>query len=220
MRQEVLRAEQPVAAFRKRATRNISRRSRGSWPGSRPPPARANWRRRGRRSANWRASRRGPGVARAGGGAIRASAGSGSGRRAPRVRASVRDAGRKPDYDATVRQGVDLLAERRRRGALKLARQLMQSDPDRWEAYSMAGSVAKIEKPAFAGQIHVREGALAGARRVKASLRQALQEDLAGRPVSAWLPDRTSWNVRASFAIGSTETRRPPPSPPAGGLAR
>jgi len=90
--------------------------------------------------------------------------------------APVRDAGQKLDYDTTVRRGIDLLQNGDAAGALKLAQQLMQSQPDRWEAYSIAGSVAKIQnKPSQAKSMFEKALSLAPDE-VKPSLQQALQE--------------------------------------------
>jgi len=87
-----------------------------------------------------------------------------------------RDPGQKLDYDTTVRRGVDLLQNGDAAGALKLAQQLMQSQPDRWEAYSIAGSVAKIQnKPSQAKSMFEKALSLAPDE-VKPSLQQALQE--------------------------------------------
>jgi tetratricopeptide (TPR) repeat protein len=90
--------------------------------------------------------------------------------------AAVRDPGQSADYDATVRRGVDLLQNGDAAGALRLAQQLMQSAPNRWEAYSIAGSVAKIQnKPSQAKTMFEKALSLAPDE-VKASLQQALQE--------------------------------------------
>ena len=90
--------------------------------------------------------------------------------------APVRDAGGKLDYDNTVRRGVDLLQNGDAAGALKLAQQLMESQPNRWEAYSIAGSVAKIQnRPSQAKSMFEKALSLAPDE-VKASLQQALQE--------------------------------------------
>jgi Tfp pilus assembly protein PilF len=75
-----------------------------------------------------------------------------------------------------VRQGVDLLQNGDAAGALKLAQQLMRSDPNRWEAYSIAGSVAKIQnQPSQAKSMFEKALSLAPDE-VKPSLQQALQE--------------------------------------------
>jgi hypothetical protein len=88
----------------------------------------------------------------------------------------VRDAGQKLDYDTAVRRGVDLLQTGDAAGALKLAQQLMQSQPGRWEAYSIAASVAKIQdKPSQAKSMFEKALSLAP-EEVKPSLQQALQE--------------------------------------------
>jgi hypothetical protein len=82
----------------------------------------------------------------------------------------------KLDYDAGVRQGVELLRNGDTDGAMKLAQQLMQSQPNRWQAYSIAGSVAKLQnKPTLARSMF--EKALSFAPdEVKADLQQALQD--------------------------------------------
>jgi hypothetical protein len=90
--------------------------------------------------------------------------------------AAVREPGQKADYETTVRQGVDLLQNGDAAGALKLAQQLMRSDPNRWEAYSIAGSVAKIQnQPSQAKSMFEKALSLAPDE-VKPSLQQALQE--------------------------------------------
>lgn len=87
-----------------------------------------------------------------------------------------RDANQTVDYDAAVRQGVGLLQNGNPEGALKVAQQLMQSQPNRWEAYSIAGSVAKVEnKPSQARSMFAKALSLAPDE-VKPSLQQALQE--------------------------------------------
>jgi tetratricopeptide (TPR) repeat protein len=90
--------------------------------------------------------------------------------------AAVREPGQNADYDTTVRRGVDLLQNGDAAGAMRLAQQLMQSEPNRWEAYSIAGSVAKIQnKPSQAKTMFEKALSLAPDE-VKASLQQALQE--------------------------------------------
>ena len=80
------------------------------------------------------------------------------------------------DYDATVRQGVNMLQNGNAVGALRVAEQLMQAQPNRWEAYSIAGSVAKVQnKPSQARSMFEKALSLAPAE-VKPSLQQALQE--------------------------------------------
>jgi tetratricopeptide (TPR) repeat protein len=82
----------------------------------------------------------------------------------------------KLDYDAAVRQGVGLLQNGDPEGALRLAQQLMQSQPNRWEAYSIAGSVAKLQnKPSQARSMFEKALSLAPDE-IKPSLQQALQE--------------------------------------------
>ena len=80
------------------------------------------------------------------------------------------------DYDASVRQGVSLLQNGDPDGALKVAQQLMQNQPNRWEAYSIAASVAKVQnKPSQARTMFEKALSLAPDE-VKPSLQQALQE--------------------------------------------
>jgi len=87
----------------------------------------------------------------------------------------VRDSNPK-DYDASVRQGVSLLQNGDAEGALKLAQQLIQNHPNRWEAYSIAASVAKVQnKPSQAKTMFEKALSLAPDE-VKPSLQQALQE--------------------------------------------
>ena len=93
-------------------------------------------------------------------------------------------AGRRPqsqaDYDAAVRQGIGMLQNGDAAGALKVAQELMQSQPNRWEAYSIAGSVAKVQnRPSQAKTMFERALSLAPDE-VKPSLRQALQEIAGG----------------------------------------
>jgi tetratricopeptide (TPR) repeat protein len=90
--------------------------------------------------------------------------------------APPRDPNQKGDYDASVRQGVDLLQNGDAAGALRVAQQLMQNEPNRWEAYSIAGSVAKVQnRPSQAKTMFEKALSLAPDE-VKASLQQALQE--------------------------------------------
>jgi Flp pilus assembly protein TadD len=80
------------------------------------------------------------------------------------------------DYDASVRQGVSLLQSGDPEGALKVAQQLMQNQPSRWEAYSIAASVAKVQnQPSQARSMFEKALSLAPDE-VKPSLQQALQE--------------------------------------------
>jgi tetratricopeptide (TPR) repeat protein len=80
------------------------------------------------------------------------------------------------DYDGAVRQGVSLLQNGDSEGALRVAQQLMQTQPNRWEAYSIAASVAKVQnKPSQAKSMFEKALSLAPDE-VKPSLQQALQE--------------------------------------------
>jgi tetratricopeptide (TPR) repeat protein len=80
------------------------------------------------------------------------------------------------DYDGSVRRGVSLLQNGDAEGALRVAQQLMQSQPNRWEAYSIAASVAKVQnKPSQAKTMFEKALSLAPDE-VKPSLQQALQE--------------------------------------------
>ena len=75
-----------------------------------------------------------------------------------------------------MRQGVGLLQNGDPEGALKVAQQLMQTEPNRWEAYSIAGSVAKVQnRPSQASTMFEKALSLAPDE-VKPSLQQALQE--------------------------------------------
>jgi Tfp pilus assembly protein PilF len=75
-----------------------------------------------------------------------------------------------------VRRGVSMLADGNAEGALQVAQQLMQSQPSRWEAYSIAGSVAKLQnKPTQAKTMFEKALSLAPDE-VKPSLQQALTE--------------------------------------------
>ena len=79
-------------------------------------------------------------------------------------------------YDQGVRRGVDMLQNGDSAGAMRVAQQLMQAQPNRWEAYSIAGSVAKVQnKPSQAKSMFERALSLAPDE-VKPSLQQALQE--------------------------------------------
>jgi predicted Zn-dependent protease len=61
-------------------------------------------------------------------------------------------------------------------GAMKVALQLMQNQPNRWEAYSIAGSVAKLQnKPSQAKSMFEKALSLAPDD-IKPSLQQALVE--------------------------------------------
>jgi tetratricopeptide (TPR) repeat protein len=92
------------------------------------------------------------------------------------VAALPRDANQKIDYDAAVRQGVAYLQNGDPEGAMKVAQQLMQNQPNRWEAYSIAGSVAKVQnRPSQARSMFEKALSLAPDE-VKPSLQQALQE--------------------------------------------
>jgi tetratricopeptide (TPR) repeat protein len=96
------------------------------------------------------------------------------------VTAPAGDPNRKLDYDAAVRQGIGMMQNGDAAGALKVAQELMQSQPDRWEAYSIAGSVAKVQnRPSQAKTMFERALSLAPDE-VKPSLRQALQEIAGG----------------------------------------
>jgi tetratricopeptide (TPR) repeat protein len=88
----------------------------------------------------------------------------------------ARDAKADSAYPAAIRHGVDLLQSGDAAGALRVAQQLIQSEPERWEAYSIAASVARVENnPSEAKSMF--EKALARAPDdVKPSLRDALQE--------------------------------------------
>ena len=61
-------------------------------------------------------------------------------------------------------------------GALKMAQQLISNEPNRWEAYSLAGSVAKIQnRPSQAKSMFEKALSLAPDD-VKPILQQALQD--------------------------------------------
>lgn len=80
------------------------------------------------------------------------------------------------DYDASVRQGVSLLQNGDTEGALRVAQRLMQTQPNRWEAYSIAASVAKVQnKPSQAKTMFEKALSLAPDE-IKPSLREALAE--------------------------------------------
>jgi FHA domain len=83
------------------------------------------------------------------------------------------------DYDAAVRQGVDMLQNRDAAGALRVARQLMQTQPNRWEAYSIAGSSAKVQNRPLEAKAMFQKALSLAPDEVKPSLRQALQEIVA-----------------------------------------
>jgi hypothetical protein len=90
--------------------------------------------------------------------------------------APARDPNQKLDYDASVRQGVDLLQNGDAAGALRVAQQLMQNEPNRWEAYSIAGSVAKVQNKPSQAKIMFEKALSLAPDEVKTSLQQALQE--------------------------------------------
>jgi hypothetical protein len=79
-------------------------------------------------------------------------------------------------YETSVHQGVDMLRNGDADGALKMAQQLISTEPNRWEAYSLAGSVAKVQnRPSQAKSMFERALSLAPDD-VKPILQQALQE--------------------------------------------
>ena len=80
------------------------------------------------------------------------------------------------DYDAAVRSGVGLLQNGDPDGALKVAQQLMQSQPNRWEAYSIAASVAKVQNRPSQARVMFEKALSLAPDEVKPSLQQALQE--------------------------------------------
>jgi hypothetical protein len=80
------------------------------------------------------------------------------------------------DYDAAVRTGVGLLQNGDPEGALKVAQQLMQSQPNRWEAYSIAASVAKVQNRPSQARVMFEKALSLAPDEVKPSLQQALQE--------------------------------------------
>jgi len=80
------------------------------------------------------------------------------------------------DYDAAVRTSVGLLQNGDSEGALKVAQQLMQSQPNRWEAYSIAASVAKVQNRPSQARVMFEKALSLAPDEVKASLQQALQE--------------------------------------------
>jgi len=80
------------------------------------------------------------------------------------------------DYDAAVRSGVGLLQNGDPDGAMKVAQQLMQSQPNRWEAYSIAASVAKVQNKPSQARLMFQKALSLAPDEVKPSLQQALQE--------------------------------------------
>ena len=75
-----------------------------------------------------------------------------------------------------MRQGVSLLQNGDTEGALRVAQRLMQTQPNRWEAYSIAASVAKVQnKPSQAKTMFEKALSLAPDE-IKPSLREALAE--------------------------------------------
>ena len=81
----------------------------------------------------------------------------------------------KLDYDAWS-AGVNLLQNGDAAGALRMAQQLMQSEPNRWEAYSIAGSVAKVQNQPSQAKAMFEKALSLAPDEVKPSLQQALQE--------------------------------------------
>jgi FHA domain len=92
------------------------------------------------------------------------------------VTAPAPDPNQKLDYDTAVRQGVDMLQNRDTAGALRVAQQLMQNQPNRWEAYSIAGSVAKVQNRPSEARAMFQKALSLAPDEVKPSLQQALQE--------------------------------------------
>jgi hypothetical protein len=80
------------------------------------------------------------------------------------------------DYDTAVRTGVGLLQNGDPDGAMKVAQQLMQSQPNRWEAYSIAASVAKVQNKPSQARLMFEKALSLAPDEVKPSLQQALQE--------------------------------------------
>jgi outer membrane murein-binding lipoprotein Lpp len=80
------------------------------------------------------------------------------------------------DYDGAVRQAVSLLQNGDPDGAMKVAQQLMQSQPTRWEAYSIAASVAKVQNKPSQARLMFEKALSLAPDEVKPSLQQALQE--------------------------------------------
>jgi outer membrane murein-binding lipoprotein Lpp len=80
------------------------------------------------------------------------------------------------DYDAAVKTGVGLLQNGDPDGALKVAQQLIQSQPSRWEAYSIAASVAKVQNKPSQARLMFEKALSLAPDEVKPSLQQALQE--------------------------------------------
>ena len=80
------------------------------------------------------------------------------------------------DYDAAVRTGVGLLQNGDPDGAMKVAQQLIQSQPNRWEAYSIAASVAKVQNKPSQARLMFEKALSLAPDEVKPSLQQALQE--------------------------------------------
>ncbi|HUB79956.1 MAG TPA: FHA domain-containing protein [Bryobacteraceae bacterium] len=80
------------------------------------------------------------------------------------------------DYDAAVRTGVGLLQNGDSDGAMKVAQQLIQSHPNRWEAYSIAASVAKVQNKPSQARLMFEKALSLAPDEVKPSLQQALTE--------------------------------------------
>ncbi|HEX3747240.1 MAG TPA: FHA domain-containing protein [Bryobacteraceae bacterium] len=80
------------------------------------------------------------------------------------------------DYDAGVKTGVGLLQNGDPDGAMKVAQQLMHSQPNRWEAYSIAASVAKVQNKPSQARLMFQKALSLAPDEVKPSLQQALQE--------------------------------------------
>jgi Flp pilus assembly protein TadD len=95
--------------------------------------------------------------------------------------APARDTSVDTKYPAQIRHAVDLLQSGDAAGALRVAQQLIQSEPDRWEAYSVAASVARVQSnPAQAKSMFEKALSLAPDD-VKPGLRAALEEIARGQ---------------------------------------
>jgi len=90
--------------------------------------------------------------------------------------APARDTKADNAYPAAVRHGVDLLQSGDAAGAMKVAQQLIQSQPDRWEAYSIAASVVRVQNNPSEAKIMFEKALALAPDDVKPSLRDALQE--------------------------------------------
>jgi predicted Zn-dependent protease len=95
--------------------------------------------------------------------------------------APARDTSVDTRYPAAIRHAVDLLQGGDASGALRVAQQLIQSEPDRWEAYSVAASVARVQNNTAQAKSMFEKALSLAPDDVKPGLRAALEEIARGQ---------------------------------------